>query len=843
ALRLLLLCTAFILPARAAFVKFQNCVDQSIQDIQPLQLQWIPYFVDATFDTSYPNQLQVTLYGNVSGQQVQGTYPPPNSPTWTNDNDTFGKIANIGSGDKFATLFSKFDDLSYSAWDAPAAKFCTHVTQGQCPLGPRFYANPDDPSDLAAFQITHNFGSPYQFSTLAATVTVVSGDTAAQTLACVTANITPAFGSAINNLLTWLPAAILIFKGVATLLAAILSPWGSSDIFRWSSNYGRDEDLLRLVTPGFGDCLQYIQFVVLMGSLTLNYPGFFQPAVSQAAWSLLLFNASYVTGGPGHQSVVDGVYSLTGTYGISQIRQLIGMTAPDDVWACMAVWLAVIAGIIIVLCQIGFFSRWVHLKLTKSSEQDLLPKNIPFTLGNMIRLAFNFFILPIIALSLFQLVIAPVSPTSVIAVAAVLLAVWIVSAIWILRVIFITKPRTLLFDMPALLLYGPLYNTYTDTAAPFAFVPILITFMRGVSFGAVQPSGIAQLVILAVCEICLLIALNGFLPFANYTSNNAYHTTFAAVRLVTIFLSITFIPSLNVSESAKGWIGYTILLLHGCVLVFGFFLNSAMTVVEVAARSFGLAGRDAQTGQARGSILHWRMLKKRQDRPVAPVQRESLASHAAMMRVSDAHRRSGSFSSQQLLNQAGGSPSTHRMSGLDNRSSGGEGMSDSPQAGFVYVPGPDGHGPMYGRTGLKLDGDTFYRPPRKRTMTNDALNPIAENRKSHLSQDSAKLAAVTAIGRGGADSPRPPFLRDRADSGPPSVRTDYAVREVDQVYGQPLNVENTRKLKTGPADPEGPAANAQTWLQGFVGLFGRGKKKDKEAGKGFEVVRSSRMPP
>ena len=117
---------------------------------------------------------------------------------------------------------------------------------------------------------------------------------------------------------------------------------GSSDIFRWSSNYGRDEDLLRLVTPGFGDCLQYIQFATLMGSLSLQFPGFFQPAISQTAWSLLLFNESFVSHGNGTQSLQDGIYVTNGTYGITAMRKLIGMTDSEDVWACMAIFLAVI---------------------------------------------------------------------------------------------------------------------------------------------------------------------------------------------------------------------------------------------------------------------------------------------------------------------------------------------------------------------------------------------------------------------------------------------------------------------------------------------------------------------
>ena len=70
------------------------------------------------------------------------------------------------------------------------------------------------------------------------------------------------------------------------------------------------------------------------------------------------------------------------------------------------------------------------------------------------------------------------------------------------------------------------------------------------------------------------------------------------------------------------------------------------------------------------------------------------------------------------------------------------------------------------------------------------------------------------------------------------TKTDYAVREVDYYYGVrgPALSSGTRKLKTGPADPTGPVSSATGW---FKNIFGG---KTKEKGKGFEVVRSSRVP-
>jgi hypothetical protein len=859
-----LLSTAILLSdlTTGAFINFDNCLSTSVQDSRPQQLQFTPLFFDAKFDRSasagYP--LNVTIYGNVSGQQFEGTYPSANDPSWSNPNETFGKIANVGTADKYTTLLADFRVVTYDAYNAPGQEFCNTLINATCPLGPYFHANASNPYDLPAFSIQHAFGSTYSFATLAGTIRILSGDTGAADLGCISASITPDLGSSITNLITWLPAAVLVLVGIKVIAAAIYSPWGSNDIYRASSNYGRDPDLLRLVTPGFGDCLQYIQFAALTGSISLQYPGFYQPVVSNVAWSLLLFNHSFVTGGNGTQSLEDGIYKYNGTYGMTAMSQLVGMSSINDVWACMAIWLLVIAGAVVLLCQLGFLGRYIYRTVTNTTEEDLRQKNLPFTAGNLVRLLFNYFILPIISISLYQLVISPNSPASVVACAVVLLVVVVVAAVWILRVIFTTKPRTLLFDdLTMVLAYGPLYNTYSDSAAPFAGIPVLITIIRGVAIGALQPSGIAQIIVLAICEVILILTLNGFRPFQNQTSMNAYHTFFAIVRLITILLSIAFVNTLGVTEAPKGWIGYVILLLHACVLVFGFFLNAINTLIEVVARSMGV-GIDAQSGAIRGSILNWRMLKRRQNRPNT-ADRGSMTSNAAILSDNDGRSayaggrsRSMSASSQQLLNQVsgGGAPSVHRMSGFENFSNGGERV-DSPsadgdhaQAGFTYVPGAGGDGAMSARPANATKGDadragTFYRPPRVRRATNDLMTPGAKTREGDgIFQDPPAIPATHGRQSSYEIGFAPAYIRDRADSNENIPRTDYAVREVDQYYrGPALSDQPTRKLKTGPADPEGPAASAQSWFQRLRQGFAA---KHKEPSKGFEVTRRGRMP-
>ena len=462
-----------------------------------------------------------------------------------------------------------------------------------------------DATVLPAFTVAHDLYSSYAFTEINAMLRLKSGDPNATPLACVEAYITPDLGQQLSNTLTYLPLVVLILVAIATACAAIFSPWGSADVFKFTSNYGRDDDLLRLVTPGFGDCLQYIQFIVLAGSLSLNYPGFYQPVVSQVSWSALMFNESFVSHGNGSHSLVDGIYFVNGSYGLDKMSQLVGMTAEKDIWAGMVIWLLVIVIAVVFLIQFGFVCRWAYRFISNTQQEDLRQKNVPFSIGNAIRIVFNYFLLPVVALSAYQLVVAGRSPGVTVALAAVLLVALIGFAGFLLWLVATTRPRSYLFDdLPTVLLYGPLYNTYSDNAATFALVPVMLTFIRGIAIGAVQPSGIAQLILLAICEVILILTLNAFRPFHSPTSMNAFHTFFAIVRLLTILLSVAFIPTLGVKDASRGWIGYVILLMHGIVLVFGFFLNACQTLIEVLARLAGAGGEEGVGGgAARGGLV------------------------------------------------------------------------------------------------------------------------------------------------------------------------------------------------------------------------------------------------
>ena len=879
----MLLVVLSLLPgtAVAAYVNFQNCLDANILHSHPQLLQFVPLNVSATFNSSNPKYpLNVTVYGNVTGLNTQQSYPAPDDPQWSNMNDTVGKIVNESTQDnKLSTLFAKLNVLTFQPYNAPAAIFCNSLVQGDCPLGPAFSANQTELALLPAFSIEHQLQSSYAFTTISANLQVISGDSNKAQLACVTATITPDLGGTLRAVLRYLPAVILIIVGAATIFAAMFSPWGTTDGFRWTSNYGRDEDLLRLVTPGFGDCLQYIQFIVLSGSLSLNYPGYYQPVVSRVGWSALMFNESLVSGGNGMSNLVDGIYSVNsnGTYGLDQMSQYIGMESVRDIWVGMIVWLLVIVAAIVVLIEIGFFSRWLYRHLANIPAEDLRSKNWPFTAGSIIRIVFNYFLLPLVSLSMYQFLIATKGPNYATALAAIVLVGIIAFSAYVLYFISKTRPRSFLFDdLPTVLLWGPLYNTFCDDQAGFGFFPLLLNFMRGLAIGAVQPSGIAQLVILAICEIVLALTLNAIRPYPSATSMNAYHTFFAMVRLFTILLSVAFVPSLGTDESASGWIGYAILLLHACALVFGFFLNAMQTIIEVAARLAGAGGRNNATGPTRGGLTRvfgMRQLSKRVPRHDT-ASRHSMASGAAMLspdmdtksvqlEAGRERTRSLSASSTLLLNQQsvnnrssqgfetaspgpydGGSPST-----FDNASSSSKPLQNSRFSNGSMSPG--------GIIGFKQAGqDPYFRKPRRSTA--EMVSPVAQKHGSLVSQQSKRESDIRRSGQdSNLDAGEGPSVSGRNTPVPAHIattnndefedvtndlkrtKTDYAVREVDYYYGVrgPALSSGTRKLKTGPADPTGPVSSATGW---FKNIFGG---KTKEKGKGFEVVRSSRAPP
>lgn len=135
---LLIAIVAIIEPATAASVNFENCMSPNL--VNSPTLQFIPLFVNATFNSSAASHnLNITVYGNVTGRTFSNPLPDPTRPYWQNPNETEGKIPDFSpENNKYTTLKTTFNVLDYTPYNAPPSRFCNSTVQGTCPLAPSF---------------------------------------------------------------------------------------------------------------------------------------------------------------------------------------------------------------------------------------------------------------------------------------------------------------------------------------------------------------------------------------------------------------------------------------------------------------------------------------------------------------------------------------------------------------------------------------------------------------------------------------------------------------------------------------------------------------------------------
>ncbi|KAK9474573.1 uncharacterized protein V1510DRAFT_272170 [Dipodascopsis tothii] len=804
--------------ASAASVPFSSCLSQTVRNEGTY---FLPTEVDAKYDVAM-GLIEYRIYGDMFGEVEYS------------DNTT----------NRMATLRTTAQILEFELVRTYSS-FCDSAPSG-CPFGPTDLGDPYG-ANATMFNAQVSVQPGMYFVSISTQLAIISASADANILGCVDVTVTPVFASSLISILTYVPFGILLLVGGSVIFAAIYNPWtGTKDFFSWSSNYGQDPNTLRLITPGFADLLGYIQFAFLLAGLNLSYPGFYQPALACVAWASLLFKVPFADGT--RSRTPENLYNTDGRWGLSTLSQIIGLGSDADLWQSAVVFFLVIVAAVLLITQTVFGVRWVWYKATARHLTDLRSKNIPLTGGLSVRLLFLYFGLPLIAMSSFQLLVSTTTPIVCSVFAGLLIVLWVVSASLAIRAVYTTKPRQALYDdLPTLLLLGPLYSTYTESSFTFCFVQLLTTFLRGIVIGCVQPSGIAQVTLLAIIEILFFLALNIFRPFYRVTSMNVYHIVLSAIRFLIIIFSVAFIPTLRVGDTVKGWIGYVILVIHVLVVIFVFFLHALQAIVETCAR---LAGAGAnQEASAFSLVFGVRQLARRKDR------QEKSGMHGEGAMIDDDER--SPISARNPFERAG---------------SGGPGMLPSalysPQNPFqspeAYL---SWYGPYAGESPIMAER-TYFREPQPTGLTrSDGTWSTFSNEYTPTSAGSA--AAVAPYGYAGSVGTARPEdaidTLDTADTGAAAMlrarNVDYAVRESD-IYlhtrhpdapphpdmtlsdihvssstalnykdsREPLSADGryARKLGTGPADPTGT---------GVRGLFSR-FKESRRKNKGFVVVRN-----
>ncbi|KAI1098125.1 hypothetical protein F4804DRAFT_346592 [Jackrogersella minutella] len=412
----------------------------------------------------------------------------------------------------------------------------------------------------------------YPLSTFHTTIHLIGPDSAEK--GCLEANVTPGIGSAIQEGLRYAPLGILIF----VLLV------GTARSISLNGPTPKDAPSTRAMLPGFADCLQYLQFIFFTGTLSLFYPGFYQPVVSRLGW-LSLFADRLVTHGQTYPGVKDGIYEINGTYGgtfgLEIMTQITGAPMTMDTWLNMVILIMAIATLS-ALC-LGTYSHWN--RSSPSDPDSNSDTGLRRTFIRTIRVVLSYFMLPLIALSFYQLDNVGHLPTYHITLAIILIVSILVAFIWLLTSIPTRSLGVLIFESRKR--YRQISPSSGDQHKTFVLALFVLCFIRGVAVGGLQISGRAQLAVLGACELLLLACIMQFQAYSMLSVG----TISAVVRLGSLLCMVVFVPGV-VSDNVRNAVGYAVIILHASMLILGFFVPAVVQLAKICTLWWSTPGPD-----------------------------------------------------------------------------------------------------------------------------------------------------------------------------------------------------------------------------------------------------------
>ncbi|KAL2786137.1 hypothetical protein BJX66DRAFT_40367 [Aspergillus keveii] len=434
-----------------------------------------------------------------------------------------------------------------------------------------------DPHTYAVFKTSFPLDHGFRFSTLDTEIQLRLNET---NIACLQAHITPDFGPFISKALMGAPLAIMILSGIATGAVRTYQK-RRSRTFRYELE-NNTRDPAESYIPGLGPCLHYIQFVFLTGCLTLPYPGFFRAAVSNLAWSSLIFRNWPVTHQFAYPGIEDGIYSTNATYGLEEMAQYLGSTTTSDLWTNSLVNLALVGLGMIVAILVAFGYRWlrqIHQSHDVSQPTAYLQTEMPSLLRRtawaMARLVLDYTLHPLISFSLFQAHSARWFPGHT---SMAMIIVAVLAALRVLLIRHLVKSNRLtLFSNTSL--PGPPLNL-TCWALLYG-----VPFMRGLAIGGLQQSALAQMIVIIGSETLILGHAVWNWSTAKWSLRYTFH---AFARTATVCMTCVFLPQAVASERTKAIVAYAILSLHAVVLLVGFVVDCVWGPLRYALYHLGM---------------------------------------------------------------------------------------------------------------------------------------------------------------------------------------------------------------------------------------------------------------
>jgi hypothetical protein len=311
-------------------------------------------------------------------------------------------------------------------------------------------------------------------------------------LDCAAANITPDIGTTASAALTYIPAGVLVLVGIASWQRHI-HKLGRNSLFEYSTARARHDPAWEIILD-LADYLRYLQFIFLAGSLSIDYPGFYQPIVGQTAWSSLLYWTGPINHGFTYAGVEDGMYVSNASYGLEYMAQMIGFPEMPDIMLDAFINLFIlVSAIIVVLLTLCL--------ITPGSGQ-------PPSLSSMIRQAgwialsvtLSFFSFPLLSYMSYELILIGYLPNYRVTIVATMMAVLICSNYLNTRH-YKNKQDQRDTSTPGISLQDDRSTHSRELLACFSFLPHAIPLLEGIMIGGLQNWGLVQLLVLGACEL------------------------------------------------------------------------------------------------------------------------------------------------------------------------------------------------------------------------------------------------------------------------------------------------------------------------------------------------------
>lgn len=415
-------------------------------------------------------------------------------------------------------------------------------------------------------------------------------DASSDERACLRSHMTPALPPRWSAMLRYFPLGIFLFVlavGAMRSLVDLPPPEDDDAVPHLEDDAEEDAPDPQPVLPNVGDCLQYLQHIFLGTSLSLFYPGFLIPVAGRLSWSSLFSGGILSYGHTDYLGIGDGIYERNGTYGgtfgLETMTQIVGAPATMGTWLNMVFLFT----IFLVISALLIEAFWFFQRIRRPASSVSLSARLQQTGRQVLQVALSYFIVPLISLSVYQLIQASWLPIYHTVLAVLLIVIAIASLAWLFWSLPTRSLGVLLFNR------DQQYSRMTGGAhvqqGDALFVRMLFTLnlIRGIAIGGLQLSGLAQLVALAACEVVMLICIAALQAYPTFSLG----TITAVARLVVLLAMVAFIPGAT-SDRARNVVGYLILLLHACILVLGFLLQASRDLLRLIKMWMGVERPD-----------------------------------------------------------------------------------------------------------------------------------------------------------------------------------------------------------------------------------------------------------